>query len=274
MNGFDSYIEKNLVQYIKKELEYGYSFEAIKHALYQRHNKNLIDSVISRLAHEGFKQKRRAEASKDINEDMFNYLTNLIIEYIQKQQKKGFKLNHIKEALKNYGHSELVINASIEAVLYGKEPEFPYRAKPKYNVLTFLLIAFLGITGILAYTTQESIANIIIGFFPIGLTLLFMFVSDKILPTRFTLVAPVIFVGIFAGLVFASNAFTNMEAEKLLVVNLIGSFIIVLLSTDYTLIREQKIEQDAKERQEDKHRSESKGSNEDDEIKPFDHSHP
>ena len=114
-----NYIERHLVKYIQQCLHDGYSPSAIRHALLSKgHHINLIDRSILYLEKKGYRQNIRHHQPKkhDLNQDLFNYMVNLLSRYIKQQLSDGFTLHDIRDALLHYGHSMDVIEHSVKVV--------------------------------------------------------------------------------------------------------------------------------------------------------------
>lgn len=239
MDDISKFIRTNLEDYIVKELEYGYSFDAIKNVLIKKHDKTIVDEVINDLKKKKFKTKKRP-VSKDLSQDMFNYLTNVLIDYIKIQKEKGYSLKDVKNALLNYGHSEIAVESAIDHVLTGRVPEFKHKPVKLDNYdarwQTQKTVSFLALFAVFSFwvasSSQESLVQILTVFAPIPLSIILAYNYKTLFKdVRFSILVPIGLAAIF--FVFGQNGlFGSVEFEKITVFNLLFSVFFTFLLVD------------------------------------------
>ncbi|PIN70712.1 hypothetical protein COV93_00440 [Candidatus Woesearchaeota archaeon CG11_big_fil_rev_8_21_14_0_20_43_8] len=176
MDRLSGYIQHHLTDYIKRELDHGYSLDSVKDVLLNYHHHNIVDEAIKQLKSEGFSfpKKKKAGKTKMLDKRLFLETVNLLQDYIIRQKKRGYKIEGIKEALTNYGHSKETVKAAIDAVEYGVRPLFiePFDyGRLRRFIFPISLVGFFIFTFWLAASVDESLVRIIALFFPTILTI-------------------------------------------------------------------------------------------------------
>ncbi len=150
-----SYIEKHLLSYTISQLKQGYELKDIKNALKRYgYGTDIINNVAKQAKRYELKNtiKSTQAIKREINEELYSYLLQLLVEYIKKELEKGYELYVIKKALINYGHKKAIVNKAIKAVKSGEQkiirkkekgvdPAILYSASA---IITLIAIAFLA----------------------------------------------------------------------------------------------------------------------------------
>ncbi len=235
------FMKKELIRYVKKEVDKGHPLWAIKRSLIDGgHHKTLIDESIDALKKNDFDVEKALEepAATSLTEDLRYDVHEALKKYIKHQHENGYTLSEIKEILTHYGHVKEDINKAIEAVADHEEPR---RHHPKHDealgitklvvyggVITTLIILLFFVS----VSAGEDIYLIIVGFFPTIITVLFAsYMMSRLEEEKRSVVwaVPLILAALLyiAGMNRGSSLFSAMDTERLAIINLIISLIYV-----------------------------------------------
>jgi len=108
-------IHQNLIDYIKKALHDGYSYQAIEKALRNRSiEKSLITYHVELLKFHGYQQVIRYKSPNVCKLPQHkDLMIKLLEEYIHQQVKEGFHIKDIYDALLYYGHIPELIQEAL-----------------------------------------------------------------------------------------------------------------------------------------------------------------
>ena len=111
------YMKKHLQSYMEFQLSQGYEQVDIKHALLKYgYEEKLIDEIAAGIDPEVHKPVTEKKSIKELNEDLYLYIQNLLVDYIKREMDNGYEIDVIKKALINYGHHETIIKNAIKTI--------------------------------------------------------------------------------------------------------------------------------------------------------------
>jgi len=230
MADIKNFMRKELVKYIKNELDRGSSVRDIRKILLKAgHHHNMIEEAISCLEKHNFDVIKALEEpiSDKLKKEFYYDVMNSLIKYIEYQLEHGLQIHEIEQELLKYGHSRETIIEAIDAAT----------SKKKKLKLDKRIVGLVAITLILAFfvlsnTTQVALSKIILGLFPTLLTLIVSIAIVKRIKVKHVLWAlPFLSVILFLFIATSSKfyVFRNMDLKNLAVVNLVISLFYVLL---------------------------------------------
>lgn len=184
-----SYIERHLSDYVKFQLKQGYELSDIRKTLVRYgYSAALVESVCK-----GINPSDYATASpikrevKGLNQDLYLYLQNLLVDYIKREQSQGYSIEVIKKALIKYGHHPAMVGHAIRAVEQGQvdDTHAPAGAGlPAGLLLAFALLATFAGIFMLAMLTDSELNIVTLGFFPSILSILLVYAIVAARPGR------------------------------------------------------------------------------------------
>lgn len=230
MTDIESFLKKELIKYIKEELNKGNSIKSIKKTLLKAgHHRDLIKEAIFSLEKHNFDVIKALEEpiSGRLKKDMYFDVMNSLIKYTEYQLEQGFQIHEIEEELLKYGHSEETIIEAIDTAM----------SKRKETMLNTPIIVLIVVTLILALfvlssTTQVALSKIILGLFPTLLTLIVSVALIKRIKVKHVLwVVPFLSLVVFLFIATSDRfyVFRNMDLKNLSLVNLVISLFYVFL---------------------------------------------
>lgn len=233
-DSFANYMKKEVIRYIKEELNKGISISDIRKALLRGgHHKGLIEEAIYALQKENFNLERAMREpvkSKTLAEELYAEVLSSIIDYIQFQKKQGYTAKEIKSVLLRHGHSEHIINQAIAAV------ETDSNSKTNFRALKFIicLVGFVVFLLWVGASTKDDFSKILSGFFPALASLLVIGLMENKLNYRqqtFLWFVPFVFSGVFFILGGSKSypIFEGMKIFNLAVLSLIISMIFAII---------------------------------------------
>ena len=257
MQDISRYLKKDIVYYIKSEIEKGNSIDNIRKALLDAgHHHNLVDEAIRALKIHNW------DAIKAMNEPLHSSLQkelyfdvlNSIIRYIEYNISIGKTIPQIEAALLRSGHGQETIMEAIEEVLSRHNPssEPTVGSETLKNLVKIIsVIAFVVLLALLSSSTKSSIGTVFIGLLPTVFTLIISVAFiDRIKVKSFLTILPFTFVMlfVFAGAFGGFSMFNGMDIKSLAIINLVISLfyvgIIIGSSSDtYSEHKEEKKEQ-------------------------------
>lgn len=235
---FEKFLIKELKEYIRHELNSGYSINSIKRVLLAKgHEKTIVDQAIGSLREQKFRPKIvKYTAQKTLSSDAFNYVTGMLKDYIKHQKSKGYTDAEIKQVLLNYGNSYEAIEAAMMGLanLQHKPKQFvEHHERPRKKsslpvdriVFPACLIAMIAVLFIVSVNVDEPVFLVLFGFSPSILSLLGteVFRKDK----NIILFIPIVVCALFLIIVSAINVplFSNMDVFMLTGLNLVVSYV-------------------------------------------------
>ncbi len=236
MQDISTYLKKDIVRYVKSEIEKGNSVETIRKALLEAgHHHNLVDAVIHSL------KKNNWDAIKAMNEpldsklqkELYYDVLNSIIRYMEYNLSIGKPIHEIEKTLLRSGHSHEIITQAMEEVLERhSSAESPVHSSETLNnfIKIISVLAFVVLLGLLSSSTKSSIGTVFLGLLPTVFTL-FIAVAfvERIKVKSFLTILPFAFVMIFVFVAAFGGfeVFQNMDIKSLAVINLLISLFYV-----------------------------------------------
>ena len=229
------YMEDHLLGYVKFQLKQGYRIKDIKKALLKYgYDKKLVEEICKHIDSTKFKPiKIKKVALKELNEDLYIYLQNLLVDYIIKEQNQGYTIDVIKKALINYGHHPTMVKKAIKAAKKGTFSSFHSKIKlsPQVTLGTSLILMVVFILY-LTFITNESLFKVFLSFVPALAMILITYAiiintSSKKLVQLLPLLAVAGIVFSFVGLLEISPVMRSLsEPGTILLLNVVFGFIL------------------------------------------------
>ena len=176
----EQYLIEHIRRYVEFEIQQGYQLNDIKEALVNYgYDSNLVNHIIKGLRQ--IKQPKQKHASaqqlREMNNEMYFYIQNMLIDYIKQQLNKGYSLKAIKGALLRAGHHEDMLNKAIKFVQQGKVIDYDNLITtilPAHFLLAVSLFLLVVLTLFVSISTDENLLKVLItmmpGFFGVVLT--------------------------------------------------------------------------------------------------------
>lgn len=230
----EDYLIEHLTNYVKFEVGQGYRLDDIKDALIKYgYKKQLINHVLNNLGYLKPHKKKKSD-KKEMTEEMFFYIQNMLIDYIQKQLKNGYSLRAIKNALLRSGHHEDMIDKAIKLIRKGDVIDYDHPIKtvfPPVYVLIFSLFLLSVFVLFIGMSTDHSLIKIIMTMMPayFSIVVAFLVVSSKPSPLllRMTpLISTAITVVLFVAMLNYTTIYQGTDMTILLGLNVISSFLL------------------------------------------------
>lgn len=244
------YMEDHISAYVKFQLKQGYRIKDIKNALLKYgYDKNLVNEICKNINLKQYKPTKIKKVKlKELNEDLYIYLQNLLVDYIIKEQNQGYTIDVIKKALINYGHHPSMVKKAILAAKKGSFSTFQSNLKlsPEFT-LAISLILIVVFTLFLTYITDESLYLVFLSFLPaIAMILINFSIIINTSSKRFVQLLPIISVAgivfIFVGLLQISPIMRSLsEPGTILLLNVFLGFILCSFISLFSKIKPKKI---------------------------------
>jgi len=227
-----AYMKKHLQTYIEFQLQQGYELIDIRHALLKYgYNEKLLDEITDGIDVEVLRPLKKPSI-KELNEDLYVYVQNLLVDYIKREQVNGYELDVIEKALVNYGHHPSTIKSAMKAVKQGLfVDQQPTIKLPAGLVLTLVIAGVLGFILFLASATDASIGRIVYAFSPaiagiVVVYIVFLMHHDKktaqLLPIAGVLIA---ILGFIALLKSSPTLASLSEPQTVILLNALVAFV-------------------------------------------------
>lgn len=231
MYNLSDHLKKELIKYIHREMNRGYSLDSIKLVLIKAgHRQNIIDEAISALKKNDFNiLKALSEpAQSKLQAEAYHTMLNAVIKYIEYHIERGHRIEEVKKILLDYGHSEDAINRAIKKMR--EKSSFSYTLK--MFIAPFAVLSFVAIFFATAVNTLAPTQNIFFGFLPTIATLASaVILADKLKQKSFLFILPFVFGIAFSFLAKSGNmaVFRDLDVRALTVVNLAISLVYVFI---------------------------------------------
>jgi len=175
-----SYMENHIRDYIIFQLSQGYRLSDIKSALLKSgYDSGLIDEICAHIDPDYYKPRKDGKPSqKNLDEDLYVYLQNLLVDYIKQEQSQGYTMDVIEKALINYGHHPSMVKKALKAASHGDVVDFQYLENFRFSSTLMLFITLfltLGIVFVLTVQTNEPLFVVVFGFVPALIAILFVY---------------------------------------------------------------------------------------------------
>lgn len=229
--GYDDFLIKEISKYIHQELRSGQTLMSIKKALLDAgHDKNAIEIAVLELEKHNFS----SFDTKKIDNETERKIIKALEVFIEDRVKHGVSIEKIKKVLKDYGHSDKIIEEALINVRYKPSKLEKKKHFPKSEILEKEHILLTGIISVILLVTMsaavidESIFLVFVGFIPTTITILVgYYYADTMREKIFIVPFAVSLLFFLTGMV--SPQIGNMEYGSLTILNLVLSFVIVLL---------------------------------------------
>lgn len=240
------YITKHLLSYTEFQLKQGYVLKDIKTALLKYgYDIDIVEEVIGLADESIFVPKEHKPSIRELNEDLYSYLQNLLVDYIKKEQKQGYSLDVIQRALVRYGHHPSMVKNAVRSVKEGLitdlMPEFNF---PAGLMLAVSLAGIVGFSIFLMLQTDEPISTVFLCFSPSILMILLVYgaaakftESKKFIPLFGIAGTVILYVLLLRGKIIVVS-----EPQTILVLNIFFSFVGSSLISLFTSTRPGKVE--------------------------------
>ncbi|MFW5991484.1 MAG: hypothetical protein ACOCQX_04605 [Candidatus Nanoarchaeia archaeon] len=171
--GSREYMKEKLKDYILFQLNQGYEPNDIKEPLINNgYSRQMVEEIFSETGSTG-PARHPVRAKKEMSRDLFNYLGELLTDFILKEREQGYSYEAIKKALINYGHDSNVVDAAIESVKKGSEiEEFAPSHKPVKTGLppsllfSIMILGLIGVVFYLSISTGSELFIVFVSFLP------------------------------------------------------------------------------------------------------------
>ncbi len=236
MDDLTTYLKKELVRYIKHEMDRGHSAEKIKKALVNAgHHHNLVQEAIDHLKKNNWDVIRAVNDPSihgKVQTELYYDVVNSLVRYIEYHLAAGKAIHEIESALVEYGHTQDDINAAMETVLsrHDRRPEEPQFEYIQYFIIGICTLAFIIGMFWLSASTKASIGRVFIGLLPTLFTLVCSIAFlQRVKVKSFIAIFPFAFVMVFvfAGAYGNFSVFEGMDIKSLAMVNLAMSLFYV-----------------------------------------------
>ncbi len=233
-DSFADFMKKEVIRYVKEEIDKGHSTEKIKRALLKSgHKHDLIEEAILALKKENFDLERALKEpiqSETLEQELYAEVLSSLIEYIQFQQKQGYSIDEIKNILLRYGHSKEILEDAVSAI------KKDGKRAPNLNNIKFglLLTLFLVFIFLVSYSTGDGFDKVFIGFFPTTASLVLIGIMINRVTLRqstFLWLAPFVFVAVFfiLGQSQSYDVLSKMDIIKLSILNISISMVAAII---------------------------------------------
>lgn len=162
------YMKDHLSTYIKFQLRQGYVLEDVKDALLRYgYDKSLVDEIAHMIDEKNYRPRKINPAKRELDEELYVYLQNLLVDYIKKEMDQGYTIDVIRRALIKYGHHPNMVKKAVTAVKHGRVTDL---RKTLHLPPAFLLfVSLLGIVAFMMFmvlATEVSIYTVVLAFAP------------------------------------------------------------------------------------------------------------
>lgn len=229
------YMRKHILDYVVFQLKQGYDIHDIKKALVKHgYNPALIDAICKSV-NPALYTVTRHKAVKELDADLYIYLQNLLVDYIEKELHQGYELEVIRKALINYGHHPETVAKAINAVEKGEVDDLQVLEHWKLPAGLLYLIsvcAILALVFFLSFITKVQIATVVMSFVPalIAVTLIyaaFSYTESAKVMQMLPVAGIALTVGIFIGLLQISAVMQRLsEPNMILIMDVLAVFIL------------------------------------------------
>jgi len=226
------YMKKHLARYIEFQMQQGYGSDDVKQALLKYgYDDQLLEEIFSTIDPETHKPARERPSIKELNDDLYLYIQNLLVDYIKSELNNGYELDVIEKALVNYGHHPRMVKDAVRTVHDGRFIDQAPSIKFSVNItltsaIIFALVFVVGLTAV----TEASLGTVILSFSPSLLSIflsyaLFMSVPQKKHEQMVPLVAVIFTVVGFIMLIRMNPALRLGEPQTVIILNAVLAFV-------------------------------------------------
>jgi len=247
----EQYLTEHIRKYVEFEIQQGYQLKDIKEALVNYgYNSGLVNHVINPFLKglRQIKQPKQKHASaqqlREMNDEMYFYIQNMLIDYIKQQMNKGYSVKAIKGALLRAGHHEDMLNKAFQFIKQGKVIDYENPIKtilPAHFLLVSSLFLLVVLTLFVSISTDENLLKVLLtlmpGFFGVVLTYTIITSTtstpaklasstNRLLVQITSLLATAIVVVLFVILTQYTFIYKTAQSTTLLLLNAVPAFIL------------------------------------------------
>ena len=162
------YMKEHLAGYVRFQLRQGYEISDVKEALLKYgYDYKLVEEVQKLIDTKQYKPKKKKPSLRELNEDLYIYLQNLLVNYMKKEMEAGYEMEVIRKALIKYGHHPAMVRKAVKSVNDGTikdlQPKFGF--PPGMMLFLSLTIALIFIVFLLL-STEVSVFIVVFSFAP------------------------------------------------------------------------------------------------------------
>lgn len=233
-----SYMENHLIDYVLFQINQGYLERDIRKVLlHYGYPASIVQGVFSKVdimvpQQSSFKEYDPAQLSKE----MYEYLLNLLIDYIVKEHKQGYDIPTVRKALLRYGHNKKIIDAAIKAIKSGRVVSYQLPAPfqfPQNAVFAVCLVLLFAFVVFLSISSNSSMIVVLLSFAPALLSFVAMhFVLGVLMHRRLITFIPLLSILVSVGLFIGSvklALFPYAQPQILLALNVVLGFVASVL---------------------------------------------
>lgn len=242
------YMKKHLKDYILFQISQGYESADIKDLLTKYgYSPDIVDDIFNEIG--DIPQKDHKHATKKVSRDLFTYIQEQLMEYIQKEQDQGYSLDAIRRALLNYGHQPAIVEAAIISVKDGIQPDLndfkhalvderKHRGGNNFPIIypgTVFTISMILVVALIFFITASSSSSLFIVGMAFAPTLMSLtagyLAATQMKSKKFSRFMPLIVVGvttfIFIFMVQLKSPLSQIsDAHTVLLLNVLATFIL------------------------------------------------
>jgi len=248
------YMLKHLRAYLVFQLGQGYESGDVREALLKYgYDLTLVEKVVKSVDAKQFQPSKTKPSLKELNEDLYVYIQNLLVDYIKKEQDQGYELEIIEKALIKYGHHPVMVKKAKKTIDKGmvedKYPSFGLSAGLMLFVTVLLILVFMFF---LLTMTNADVTIVLLSFSPALISVIISYLvalsdAKKEIVRLMPIVAVALTVGLFiAGLQVSPDLRKISEPSVILILNaliaFVGSIMICVFSKRTEKITKESIE--------------------------------
>lgn len=244
------YLREHLKYYIEFQLKQGYDLLDIKEALIKYgYTHKFVEEVSHHAKPQEVEFSLLKPSREELDEDAYQYILNMLIDYMMKEHKQGYSLQAIKKALVKSGHLPSIVNDAAQRIQKGVVVDYQqpltlsFKVPPSIILGVCLLLVF-GALFTLSVATNASIVIILFNFIPtfVGVLILYLllvFISWKGLRKLLPLISIVVTLAFFIILLQYSTLIRTTQMHIVLILNVLLTFICSLLYSVFAKMHEE-----------------------------------
>jgi len=226
------YVEKHLQGYIEFQLKQGYRLKDVEKALLKYgYDDMLVKEIIKKITPVEIAPNGKPN-QKELNEELYMYIQNLLVDFIKKEQEQGYEIEVIRKALINYGHHPSMVKKAEKAMKQGRVTDFHKRIKMSGSLVLLISVALiLGFMFFMVQQTNASLGIVVMSFAPAFVAVLLSYsITTGTEDKRLIRLVPVISVAaavlVFILLIqFSTQLRKVSEPETILILNVLLAFV-------------------------------------------------
>jgi hypothetical protein len=237
------YVRSHLRDYIVFQLKQGFELSDIKQALIRYgYEKDLVTFICKDIDLTPYRSTK--PASSELDKDLYIYLEELLVDYIEKQLGQGYDLDVVKKALINYGHRPDMVDKAVKAIKHGDAIDlesFESWKAPAALLYFISLVCTLALIFVLSFITGTDIGKVVLAFSPalIAITCTYAIVASmdsKSFNQFIPIAAVALAVGAFIGMLYLLPQMRSLSNPTVLIVlNALAVFILSSLMAFFSI---------------------------------------